>query len=219
MAIELVIFDLDGTLVDSIADIAGAVNHALCKIGSNTLSLDEVRRLVGSGVEHLLLRAAGIDNIDDHDIVKKDILKSHFLSHYTEHIADKSRPYDNVIKTLDTLSGIKKAVASNKLESLSRRLLDKLSMLKYFDAVYGYDSCHERKPSPVPLIKLMEVLGTGISQTIIIGDSGTDIEAGRAAGIKTIAVSYGYRSVDSLKDADYIIDDLSEIIPIIKAIN
>lgn len=216
MAIELIIFDLDGTLVDSIEDIAVSVNHALCEIGSKTLMLDEIRRLVGSGVEHLLLKAAGID---ESDTAKRDTLKSSFMLHYTAHIADKSRPYPNVLKTLDALSSLTMAVVSNKLESLSKRLLDKLSMLRYFKAVYGYDTCGQRKPSPVPVIKLMETLGVGADQTIIIGDSATDIEAGRAAGIKTIAVSYGYRSLDSLRQAHYIIDDMSEIIPILKVIH
>lgn len=216
MAIELVIFDLDGTLVDSIEDIAGSVNYALGEIGSEPLTLDELKRLVGAGVENLLLKAAGIG---EHDIVKKDMLKNSFLSHYTLHIADKSRPYNNVIKTLVALAGLNKAVVSNKLFSLSKSLLDKLSMLKYFKAVYGYDSCPERKPSPMPIIKLMEQFELSVNQTIIVGDSGTDIEAGHAAGIKAVAVSYGYRAVDTLRAADYIIDDMSEIIPIIKALH
>ncbi|MBF0458734.1 MAG: HAD-IA family hydrolase [Nitrospirae bacterium] len=216
MSIELVIFDLDGTLVDSIEDIADSVNYALGEIGSAPLTLDEVKMLVGAGVENLLLKAAGIG---EHDIVKKDRLKSIFLSHYTMHIADKSRPYNNVIKTLGELHGINKAVVSNKLFSLTKSLLDKLSMLEYFKVVYGYDSCPDRKPSPVPIIKLMEQFELSVKQTIIIGDSGTDIEAGHAAGIKAVAVSYGYRAVDTLRAADYIIDDMSEIIPIIKALH
>ncbi|MBF0553875.1 MAG: HAD-IA family hydrolase [Nitrospirae bacterium] len=218
MAIELVIFDLDGTLVDSVGDITASVNHAITEtVEGKTLSLDEVKRLIGGGVENLLLKAAGIEG--GHDDVKKELLKGHFLSHYIQHIADKSRPYNNVVETLKTLAVMKKAVASNKPEALSKILLDKLSMLKYFDAVYGYDSCPEPKPSPVPIIKLMEELRTDVNQTIIIGDSGSGIEAGRAAGIKTVAVSYGYRAVDTLREADYIIDDMSEVIPIIKALS
>ncbi|MBF0321085.1 MAG: HAD-IA family hydrolase [Nitrospirae bacterium] len=215
MPIELVIFDLDGTLVDSIGDIAGSVNYALGMIGKEALTLGEVRRLVGSGVEHLLLKAAGID---EHDLIQRDLLKGHFLLHYTEHLADQSRPYPNVINTLDALASMKKAVASNKLESLSKRLLDRLSMSGYFEAVYGYDSCGERKPSPVPILKLMETLGAGTTQTIIIGDSSLDIQAGHSAGIKAIAVSYGYRPIASLSDADYIVGDIGEILPIIKAL-
>ncbi|MBF0488014.1 MAG: HAD-IA family hydrolase [Nitrospirae bacterium] len=217
MAIELVIFDLDGTLVDSVADITCSLNHAIAEIGEKkALTLDEAKRLIGAGVENLLVKAVGIS---DNDTVKKDLLKGHFISHYTQHIADQSRPYNNVVETLRTLAGMSKAVVSNKLESLSRRLLDKLAMLQYFDAVYGYDTCGQRKPSPVPILKLMGALKKDINQTIIIGDSGSDIEAGRAAGIKTIAVSYGYRAVDTLREADYIIDDMSEVIPIIRALS
>lgn len=212
MAIELIIFDLDGTLVDSIGDIAGAVNYALREIGLKSLTVDEIRGLVGAGVENLLLKAAGIEEFDT---ARKDLLKGHFLEHYTSHIADKSRPYENVLETLDDLSKMKKGVVSNKLQSLSRLLLEKLSMLRYFEAVYGYDTCGGRKPSPVPIIKMMEELRADPTGTIIVGDSATDIEAGHAAGIKAVAVSYGYRAVSTLSQADYIIDDISEIIPII----
>ncbi|MBS1112112.1 MAG: phosphoglycolate phosphatase, partial [Nitrospirae bacterium] len=109
----------------------------------------------------------------------------------------------------------KKAVISNKREGFSREILESIGILQFFDVVLGSDSVREQKPSPVPLLEVMKRFGASKDEAVMIGDSSYDIEAARAAGIKMIAVTYGFRSRESLKDADYLIDRFDELLNIL----
>ncbi|NOX21271.1 MAG: HAD-IA family hydrolase [Nitrospirae bacterium] len=213
--IRLLIFDLDGTLVDTSQDITNALNHALVPEGINPLTNEQTRRLVGDGITRLIEKIIGNEDLM---LVKK--IRERFISFYEQHIADYSKPYPGVIDTLRSLDGFKKAIVTNKLEALSRKLLLELKMLSFFDLIVGGDTTPEKKPSPLPVIRVLEELGIKPEEALLIGDGTTDIEAGKKAGLKTVAVGYGYRPKELLQDADFFIEkDLSELIPVLERLN
>jgi phosphoglycolate phosphatase len=201
MPIKLLMFDLDGTLVDTCRDITNALNYALNSYGLNSLTVEDTKKLVGEGLTKLVEKVLG----NEKGRLLDDALGK-FLDYYSEHIADYSRQYPLVRETLERLAGYKKAVISNKRESLSVRLLELLGLLKYFDLVVGSDTTSEKKPSSVPVIYVLRRLEISAGDAMMIGDSNYDIEAARKAGVKTIAVTYGYRGRQYLADADFMID-------------
>jgi phosphoglycolate phosphatase len=212
--LKLLIFDLDGTLTDTARDIADAINFALTPFGQKKYSVEETKALVGSGITKLLESLLPVK--DDRS---KKIVTDRFLEYYSEHLLDNTKAYPYVKETLSKLGNYKKAVVSNKREAFSKSILDRLEILKCFDIVFGSDSVPEKKPSPVPILKLLERFHVTCDEAVIIGDSNYDIEAGKAGGIKTIAVTYGFRSIEVLKDADFIIDSFNELPDIISKIN
>ncbi|GAB4483618.1 MAG: HAD family hydrolase [Thermodesulfovibrionales bacterium] len=203
---RLIIFDLDGTLVDSSTDIANAVNYATGPYGLAPLSVTETIGLIGEGLTRLIEKILGPGRMHLHAEVMR-----RFLEHYEAHLADSTHAYPGVPETLGLLPGCRKAVVSNKRERFSRKLLAELGLLHFFDLVVGSDSVPERKPSPLPLQHAMRVLGAGPAHTAIVGDSVYDMEAGRAAGIRTIAVTYGYHDRSRLVGADILIDDFRQL--------
>lgn len=218
--IKLIIFDLDGTLVDSSIDITNAINYALEPYGIKPLTVKETIKLVGEGITRLMEKLIESRRSEIRNDINKEVLAKRFLEHYSSHLIDNTNVYPKVRETLEGLKEYKKAVISNKRESLSIKILNDLDLLKYFDLVLGSDSTPEKKPSPVPIRRVMERLHISEKESVVIvGDSNFDIEAGRAAGIKTIAVTYGYRPLELLKNADYIINSFDEIIDCLKKIN
>lgn len=212
--LKLLIFDLDGTLTDTAQDIADAINYALKPFGQKKYSVEETKAMVGSGISKLL--ESLLPAKDDRS---KKIVTDRFLEYYSEHLLDNTKSYPHVKETLSKLGNYKKAVVSNKREALSKSILDGLGILERFDIVFGSDSVPEKKPSPVPILKLLERFNVTCDETVIIGDSNYDIEAGKAAGIKTVAVTYGFRSREVLKDADFIVDSFNELPDVISKIN
>ena len=212
--LKLLIFDLDGTLTDTAQDITDAINYSLKPYNHKIYSVEETKAMVGSGISKLLESL-----VPEKDDISKKAVTDRFLEYYTNHLLDNTRIYPHVEQTLSKLSGYRKAVVSNKREFLSKAILDGLGISKFFDVIFGSDSVPEKKPSPVPMIKLLNIFNLTCDQALIIGDSNYDIESGKAAGIKTVAVTYGFRSKDVLKDADFIIDSFSEILNVITQIN
>lgn len=206
MPIRLMIFDLDGTLVDSRIDITNAINYALKDYGIGPYTVEEITSLVGRGITRLIE-----DLIKPYPEIPVNNVIERFLYHYERHIIDNTRPYAGVKETLEKLRDYKKAVISNKREYLSKKTLEGLGLLKYFDIVLGSDSTPEKKPSPVPVRLVLEKLNVLPHEAVIIGDSDLDIKAGKAAGVLTIAVSYGYRPRELLLEADHIIDSIKEL--------
>jgi phosphoglycolate phosphatase len=206
MPIKLLMFDLDGTLVDTCRDITNALNYALNFYGLNSLTVEDTKKLVGEGLTKLVEKVLG----NEKDRLLDDALGK-FLDYYSEHTADYSHEYPYVRETLERLTGYKKAVISNKRESLSIRLLDLLGLVKYFDLVVGSDTTSEKKPSAVPVIYVLQRLGVSAADALMIGDSNYDIEAARKAGVRTIAVTYGYRGRQYLADADFVIDSFGSL--------
>jgi phosphoglycolate phosphatase len=215
MSIDLIIFDLDGTIVDSCEDITVAINFCLRKYGMLEFTQEEVKKMIGEGVRKFVEKVIHIRNLS-HDLLN-DIFDC-FVSYYSNHVAVFTKPYPGVVETLGKLQGIKKAIISNKLTALSVKTLSSTGLINYFDFVAGNDMFPEQKPSPLPILKTIEKFQTKKENTLIIGDSNLDIEAGKAAGIKTVAVTYGYRQKDLLKDADFIIDNFEELLKIIEEI-
>jgi phosphoglycolate phosphatase len=208
MNIKLIIFDLDGTLIDTAADITHALNYAVLPYLRKKITVEETIKLVGEGITRLIEKLLVPDRTELGPVVQ-----DRFIQYYTEHLHDYSQPYPGVRETLDALNGYKKAVLSNKRESLSRRLLESLNLSSYFDIILGSDSVEEKKPSPKPVLQTLAMLSLRPENAIMVGDSDYDIEAGRAAGVSTVAVSYGYRDVSVLQNADFIIDDIRELPP------
>jgi len=212
--VKVVMFDLDGTLVDSSVDITNALNYAAGPYGVGKMTVEETIGLVGEGVTRLIEKVLG----NERAAIVPEVL-DRFVGYYSEHLVDFTLPYSGVRETLELLGNYRKAVISNKRESLSRELLDKLGLAKYFDIILGSDSVKEKKPSPKPIMKVLEYFSLQPDEAVIVGDSNFDIDAGRAAGTKTIAVSYGFRDVGLLKEADFIIGDITELLRILAEID
>ena len=153
MPVKLLIFDLDGTLVDTCGDITNALNYALNNYGMEGLTVESTKQLVGEGLTRLVEKVLGAEK----DRLRDDVM-GRFLAYYSEHLTDYSVAYPYVRETLEALGGYRKAVISNKRESLSARLLDMLDLRKYFDLVVGSDTTPEKKPSPVPVIYVLKTL-------------------------------------------------------------
>ncbi len=203
MPINLIIFDLDGTLIDSKADITNALNYALRLNGHLPLTVEETVKLIGDGATRLVEKAVG-SALERQKIEK---IRDEFLQRYDEHATELTKPYDGVIETLERLRAYRKVIVTNKPEGLAKKILRVLSMDGYFSAVLGPESVTNKKPSPEPLLKVMDMFGVQRAEAIMVGDSANDVESGRLAGIKTVAVLYGYGTRDSLNGADFILYD------------
>jgi phosphoglycolate phosphatase len=205
---ELLVFDLDGTLVDSELDLANSVNATLEKIGRKPLSVDLIASYIGQGVIVLISRALGGDASQELVEQSTEI----FLNHYREHMLDNTATYPGVREALAELDGRKMAVLTNKPVKFSRAMLAGLGLADRFLRIYGGNSFENKKPDPVGLYRLMEETGTPASKTLMIGDSISDVMAGRNAGVWTCGVKYGF-GAPTLDEAppDIRIDDLREL--------
>jgi phosphoglycolate phosphatase len=220
MPVKLIIFDLDGTLIDSSIDITNAINYAIEPYGVKPVTVQETISLVGEGISRLMEKMVKSHESEVKSGINKHILIliERFLEHYSTHLVDNTTVYPGVKESLEQLNGYKKAVISNKREALSVKILDGLGLLKYFDLVVGSDTTPERKPSPIPILHGITKLNIKPEDAVIVGDSNFDIEAGKAAGIKTIAVTYGYRPIELLKGADFTINRMDELLDILRRI-
>jgi phosphoglycolate phosphatase len=212
MSIGLVIFDLDGTIIDSSVDIADAINYAVEPYGVPALGVKEVIDLVGEGLSKLMEKVIEKEGIP----AERNILLDRFLFYYSNHLVDNTTVYPGVRETLSQLGAYRKAVISNKRESLSVKILEELRLLHYMDIIVGSDTTGAKKPSPEPVLHVLSALGIPSEEAVIVGDSNFDIEAGKAAGIKTVAVTYGYRPLSMLKGADFIIKSMPEILKVLE---
>jgi phosphoglycolate phosphatase len=210
MPVKLIIFDLDGTLVDTSMDITNALNYALQAYGFKKFTVEETVQMIGEGITRLIEKVLGQEKLQ----LKDEVIRK-FLDYYSEHLIDYSNVYPHVRETMEKLNGYKKAVISNKREYLSEKLLEKLDLLRYFDLIVGSDTTPERKPSAIPVIHVFTKLGVQPHETIMVGDSNYDIEAGKKAGVKTIGVTYGYREKQYLVNADFLIDSFEYLLSIL----
>ncbi|SNB45740.1 HAD-IIIA family hydrolase [Geobacter sp. DSM 9736] len=206
---KLVIFDLDGTLVDSLPDLTDAVNHFMMMTGRKALGMGDVRKLVGQGARYLVEHA-----LHDADASEVDHCLNLFLSYNEKHLVERSRLYPGVLETLGELKdqGATIALVSNKVEHLCRKLLSLLKIDEYFYVILGGDSLPTRKPSPDPIVKVLQDLSIPPSNAVMIGDSINDMVAGKAAGVATVGCRFGYGQPEELKQADFIINDLPALL-------
>ncbi len=214
MSLRLILFDLDGTLVDSATDITNAFNYAIGQHGIPPISRPEIEAMLGEGMALILKkfdewRGLGVDAA----AIRKD-----FREYYLAHIAVYSAPYPGVEDTLQRLKNFKKVVLSNKLEVFTVKTLRQLHLLQYFDLVLGGDSGPERKPSPQAVLSVLAKLEVSSDETLMVGDTAYDIEAGRGAGVKTVAVTYGYGSTGFADGADFTMDTFPELIDIVTSL-
>ncbi len=193
MPVEALIFDLDGTLVDTAPDLMGATNHALSLIGRRAISMTEVRHMVGHGARSLVERgvAATGENVDEATIT---MMHRALLDYYADHIADDSLIFDGLLDVLHKArdQGLKLGVCTNKVEHLSHKLLAELKMADFFGAVVGGDTLPIMKPDPAPYREVARLLGVDAARTIMFGDSETDIRTAQNTGVPVVAVTFGY---------------------------
>jgi phosphoglycolate phosphatase len=186
---RLLVFDLDGTLVDSSRDLAAALNAALARVapGAPSIALDVVVSFVGEGARILVersLRHAGVD-------VAPEAVLPVFFECYGERLLDTTRLYPGVAEALDALDGFPLAVLTNKPGPFSRTILEGLGVAGRFARIWGYGDVAARKPDPVGLLRLAEELGASPADTWMIGDSAIDVRTGRAAGARVAGVTWG----------------------------
>ena len=186
-SVRLVVFDLDGTLVDSKVDLANSVNYALRRFGFPALPNETVYSYVGNGASMLIQRSLGSDGRG----ILPRVLET-FLAHYREHLLDTTVPYPGVRDCLEKQSGsFEMAVLTNKPIDMTMTILDGLSLSRYFVDVRGGDSFGSKKPHPEGLLRIMTERGTFPSETLMVGDSVNDVLAGQGAGVATCGVTYG----------------------------
>lgn len=209
--IRLLVFDLDGTLVDSQKDLVLSVNATRAWMGLPGLPDETIVSYVGQGVTTLIRRAlaGGATGEVSEEAVQKAM--AFFLNYYRVHMLDHTVAYDGAQETLERLQDRKLAVLTNKPVAFSRSILAGLGLARYFPFVYGGDSFEKKKPDPVGVLKLMCDTGASPRQTIIIGDSDTDVLTGRNAGVWTCGVTYGIgsKTLDSAVP-DVLVGDLRE---------
>jgi phosphoglycolate phosphatase len=192
----LIVFDLDGTLVDTAPDLIAALNFVLEREGLAPVPLHIARNLIGAGARRLIERGLELEgraaSVGDIDRLTKD-----FIDYYADHIADGSRPFEGLEDALDELKGrgYRFAVCTNKLEWLSKRLLDQLGLSSRFAAICGADTFGISKPDPAILQQTVARAGGQISTTIMVGDAGPDVGVARRAGVPVIGVGFGYTDV------------------------
>ena len=195
---KLIIFDLDGTLLDTIDDLATACNHALTKCGCPTRERDEYYRLVGRGIDNLF-RGALPEGSKNEEMVQK--MRSFFVPYYNEHGSDLTKPYDGIVTMLEQLSGkgIKLAVASNKYQEGTQALIEKFFSRFEFVCILGQREGKPIKPDPMIVFEAMEeVQGIDRSEVVYCGDSDVDMLTGNNAGVKTIGVTWGFQTRNEL---------------------
>ncbi len=206
--IKLVIFDLDGTLVDSKEDLALSVNAMRERMGLPAVRHDVIASYVGHGVTTLVRRALGAEASDE-KIEKGMII---FLDYYREHMLDHTTLYPGVRGALEQLGGRTLAVLTNKPVRFSREMLERLGLAPLFTAIYGGNSFPQKKPDPMGVERLMADTGARERQTLMVGDSDTDVLTGRNAGVWTCGVTYGF-GAHTLEEAppDFIVGDLRDL--------
>lgn len=204
---RLAVFDLDGTLVDSLGDLHASVNHALAAVGLPPRGLDEVRGFVGEGARMLLTRAVGPRG----DLL--DPALAAWRAHYDVHCLDRTRPYPG-IEALLAGAGRMLAVHTNKPGAMARKILAGLGLLPRFLAVVGGDEA-PRKPDPAGLLGIMARAGAAPAETVFVGDSRHDLATARAAGVPCVLVTWGLSSRDDLAraGAETLVDRAAELAP------
>lgn len=192
----IVIFDLDGTLIDTAPDLIHTLNTVLVSENVPAIAFDAARPMIGTGVRPMLERAL-VECGQFLNEAATDALFARYLRYYQNHIADHSRPYPGLEQALDRLDahGFTLAVCTNKYEALSRRLLDALRLTSRFAAICGQDTFPMKKPDPEALRLTIARAGGDAARAVMVGDSETDVNVARAAGIPVIGVDFGYTRI------------------------
>ena len=195
-SVRTVVFDLDGTLVDTAPDLIKALNFVLDREGLPPIPLHSARNMIGAGARRMIERGLEAEGrvATPADITR---LTADFIDYYAAHIADGSRPFEGLEDALDDLAarGYQFAVCTNKLEWLSKRLLDQLGLSPRFAAICGADTFGVSKPDPVILQQTVARAGGQLASTVMVGDAGPDVGVARRAGVPVVCVEFGYTDV------------------------
>lgn len=217
MARTTIVFDLDGTLVDTAPDLIDTLNTILAREGMPPVPYEQGRVSIGGGARAMISRGLAAEGRQASP-AELDKMFVDFITHYSAHIADRSRPFPGVERALEQLADgdFILAVCTNKLEGLSRQLLDALDLSRHFAAICGQDTFAVQKPDPIILKRTIAAAGGDANAAIMVGDSATDVLTARAAGVPVIGVDFGYteRPIAEFQP-DYVIshfDDLEGVI-------
>ena len=217
--IKLAVFDMDGTICDTIEDLAAASDYALDKMGLPLHTIGEYKSFVGNGIPKLIECFLPKERRTDED---KEIAKKHFFDFYSVHFADKTRAYDGIIDLLKALKdrGIHLAVCTNKAQAMAETVAKTL-FGGLFEVVIGEGDRYPLKPDPAAVKAIMEKYSATADQTVFIGDSGVDVMTGLNAGVNTIGCTWGFRTAEELKEngAELLARTPSDIMQIINSIN
>lgn len=215
----LIVFDLDGTLVDSAPDLVASVNFALMQLGRSPHSQAAIQQWIGNGADMLIKRALVGDWHIELQPVEFEEAFEHFKSYYATHFWVHSRLYEGVLETLQDLTqkSIVLACVTNKTAQFTKPILEMADIASYFKVVASGDTFEVMKPNPLPLLEVAKQVGITPEKAWMVGDSVNDIIAGKRAGFKTVAVSYGYAGHHSMTDldADYTIDAMDQLINLV----
>ena len=217
MNIKAVIWDLDGTLLNTLDDLAASVNAALAMNGMPLRSTEEVRAFVGNGIRNLMIRAVpGGEANPAFDKALED-----FTRHYGAHSRDRTRPYDGILEMLDRLSaaGVKHAIVSNKID-FAVKALSRAYFGERMCAAIGDDPSRARKPAPDSVLAAMREMGVTAQETVYVGDSDVDVLTAHNAGVTCCAVSWGFRPEESLRaaGAEHIAATPEELLAMLRAL-
>jgi phosphoglycolate phosphatase len=221
MTVGTLVFDLDGTLVDTAPDLIDTLNVVFAREGLPPVPYDTARRLIGGGARAMIVRGLEAEGraVPPAEL---DRLFDDFIAYYADHIADRSRPFPGLVDALDILAteGWRFAICTNKLEQLSVALLTKLDLASRFIAICGQDTFGIQKPDPEVLRRTVSAAGGDLKSAIMVGDSLTDITTARSAGIPVVAVDFGYteRPVTAF-DPDRVISNFGQLPAAVAAIH
>ena len=195
---KLVIFDLDGTLLDTIADLAESANHALRQLGYPTRDVETIRTFVGNGVNKLLFRALPDEEKTEENMMR---MRTHFVPYYDAHNADLSAPYPGIVALLEELQakGLRMAVASNKYQEATVKLVKHYFPMIDFVEVLGQREGINVKPDPTIVFDILKKAGVSKEETLYVGDSGVDMQTAINAGVDAVGVTWGFRSRTELE--------------------
>lgn len=213
-AVSAVLFDLDGTLLDTVEDLAEAANRTLSELARSPRSIDEIREFVGKGIPNLVRRCMTEGMAASEDEIQSAIVR--FRVHYAAVNGSRSQVYAGVIDTLEAMrgSGLALACVTNKAEAFTRPLLDRMGLAQYFPVVVSGDTLAVKKPDPAVLLHACEQLGVSQHDALMVGDSANDASAARAARIPVLLVTYGYSEgvpVDTI-ECDGLISSTTEVL-------
>jgi phosphoglycolate phosphatase len=213
-----IVFDLDGTLVDTAPDLVAATNHVLDHVGLPPVDAVSLRPYIGHGARVMIERATATAKLSE---AEHERLLQRFLDYYSANIAVDSRPFDGAVEALEqfTAAGAKLAVCTNKREAMSRLLLDTLDLSRFFAAIAGRDTFAQSKPHPEHLLRTIDAAGGDARRAVMVGDSNVDIATAKAAHVPVIAVSFGYTDTPIETFApDAVIDHYRDLAPAIAAL-
>jgi phosphoglycolate phosphatase len=222
LSVSGILFDLDGTLIDSAPDLANAANNMLKTMGETPVAADQIRSWIGNGIPRLVKRALSKEFDGEPDTAQFEQALPIFMQHYEQDVCVESYLYPGVNDTLEALHnrGFVLGCVTNKTASCTLPLLNQLQIDHYFTSIVSGDTCTHKKPHPEPILFALKEMEQSVAHSVLIGDSAHDIHAAQAAGLPAIAVRYGYnQGVDLSTQNPYtLVDEFTDILALIQTL-